>query len=69
MQAVNSLTAEHMFGVCVCVFSNGYNLFCKEQLTSMAGVSKNAYVSVWAQRWRDLTERQRDEYSARCKEV
>ncbi|XP_035527187.1 nucleolar transcription factor 1-B-like isoform X2 [Morone saxatilis] len=48
---------------------NGYNLFCKEQVSSMAGVKKNDYVSKWAQRWRDLTEKQRDEYSTRCKEL
>ncbi|XP_039991590.1 nucleolar transcription factor 1-A-like [Xiphias gladius] len=48
---------------------NGYNLFCKEQTASMAGISKKRYVSVWAQRWRDLTERQRNEYSIRCKKL
>nr|CBN81415.1 Ubtf protein [Dicentrarchus labrax] len=48
---------------------NGYNLFCKEQVSSMAGIKRNDYVSKWAQRWRDLTEKQRDEYSTRCKEV
>ncbi|XP_070707614.1 nucleolar transcription factor 1-A-like [Pempheris klunzingeri] len=48
---------------------NGYNLFCKEQVQSMAGVSKKNYVCVWAQRWRDLTERQRDEYSTRSKDL
>ncbi|XP_044035737.1 nucleolar transcription factor 1-like isoform X2 [Siniperca chuatsi] len=48
---------------------NGYNLFCKEQLGSMEGVSKNSYVSVWAQRWRKLTDRQRHEYSKRCREL
>ncbi|XP_070846727.1 nucleolar transcription factor 1-A-like [Chaetodon trifascialis] len=49
--------------------SNGYNLFCKEQLASMAGVSGNSYVSVWAQRWRDLTDRQRNEYNKRSREL
>ncbi|XP_034717060.1 nucleolar transcription factor 1-like [Etheostoma cragini] len=48
---------------------NGYNLFCKEQRASMTGFSGNTYVSVWAQRWRDLTPRQRDEYSNRCREL
>ncbi|XP_040922409.1 nucleolar transcription factor 1-like isoform X2 [Toxotes jaculatrix] len=48
---------------------NGYNLFCKEQVASMAGVSRKEYVSVWAQRWRNLTERQRNEYSVRCREL
>ncbi|KAA8581574.1 hypothetical protein FQN60_003155 [Etheostoma spectabile] len=48
---------------------NGYNLFCKEQRASMTGFSGNTYVSVWAQRWRDLSPRQRDEYSTRCREL
>ncbi|TDG98064.1 hypothetical protein EPR50_G00214090 [Perca flavescens] len=48
---------------------NGYNLFCKEQRASMTGFSGNTYVSVWAQRWRDLTARQREEYSTRCREL
>ncbi|KAI3364838.1 hypothetical protein L3Q82_001025 [Scortum barcoo] len=48
---------------------NGYHLFCKEQRASMVGVSKNSYVSIWAQRWRDLTERERNKYSTRCTEL
>lgn len=48
--------------------STGYNLFCKEQLNSMADVS-TSYVSAWAKRWRDLSENQRKEYSARCEEL
>ncbi|KAM9336663.1 upstream-binding factor 1-like protein 1 [Symphorus nematophorus] len=48
---------------------NGYNLFCKEQLQSMDGISKSAYVSVCGKRWRDLTEDQRDEYSTRCTDL
>lgn len=61
---------SHCVCVCVSVLSSGYQLFCKEQLSSMTGSgSKDCYVAVWAQRWRDLTERQRDEYSARCREV
>ncbi|XP_076616400.1 nucleolar transcription factor 1-A-like isoform X2 [Chaetodon auriga] len=49
--------------------TNGYNLFCKEQLPSMTGVSRNSFVSVWAQRWRDLTDRQRGEYNKQCREL
>ncbi|XP_049419540.1 upstream-binding factor 1-like protein 1 isoform X1 [Epinephelus fuscoguttatus] len=48
---------------------NGYNLFCKEQRASTTGFSGNNYVSMWAQRWRDLTEQQKDEYTTRCKEL
>ncbi|XP_022599008.1 nucleolar transcription factor 1-B-like [Seriola dumerili] len=33
----------------------------------MSGIAKKDYVSVWAKRWRDLTERQRGEYRVRCK--
>ncbi|XP_056222903.1 nucleolar transcription factor 1-A-like isoform X1 [Seriola aureovittata] len=46
---------------------NGYNIFCKEQIASMSGIAKKDYVSVWAKRWRDLTEKQREEYSVRCR--
>nr|XP_046232636.1 nucleolar transcription factor 1-like [Scatophagus argus]XP_046232637.1 nucleolar transcription factor 1-like [Scatophagus argus]XP_046232638.1 nucleolar transcription factor 1-like [Scatophagus argus]XP_046232639.1 nucleolar transcription factor 1-like [Scatophagus argus]XP_046232640.1 nucleolar transcription factor 1-like [Scatophagus argus]XP_046232641.1 nucleolar transcription factor 1-like [Scatophagus argus]XP_046232642.1 nucleolar transcription factor 1-like [Scatophagus argus] len=48
---------------------NGYNLFCKEQLTSMSGVSRNSFVTVWAKRWQNLTERQKHEYRQRSKEL
>lgn len=48
---------------------NGYNLFREEQLGSMAGVSVQGFSSVWAQRWRDLTDRQRHEYRTRCREL
>ncbi|XP_019965341.2 nucleolar transcription factor 1-like [Paralichthys olivaceus] len=48
---------------------NGYKIFCKEQMASMAGVSYRDYMKVWAQRWRDLTERQRKDYSEHCKEL
>ncbi|XP_026171524.1 nucleolar transcription factor 1-like isoform X2 [Mastacembelus armatus] len=46
---------------------NGYMLFCKEQRSSMAGVS--SYVSEWAQRWRDLTKTQRNEYNIHCRKL
>ncbi|XP_056222904.1 nucleolar transcription factor 1-like isoform X2 [Seriola aureovittata] len=46
---------------------NGYNIFCKEQIASMSGIATKDYVSVWAKRWRDLTEGQREEYSVRCR--
>nr|XP_020460730.1 nucleolar transcription factor 1-like isoform X2 [Monopterus albus] len=45
----------------------GYNLFCKEQLPSMAGDSSN--VRVWGQCWRELTEEQKHEYNIRCREL
>ncbi|XP_071318985.1 nucleolar transcription factor 1-like [Trachinotus anak] len=46
---------------------SGYNLFCKEQMASMEGISKRHYVSVWARRWRDLTDKERKEYCKRCR--
>ncbi|GAA6214246.1 nucleolar transcription factor 1-B-like [Lates japonicus] len=48
---------------------NGYNLFCKEQIASMAGISVKDYVIVWAQRWRDLTMREKNKYNTRCEEL
>ncbi|XP_060951169.1 nucleolar transcription factor 1-A-like [Limanda limanda] len=48
---------------------NGYKIFCKEQLESMAGVSHRDYMKVWAQRWRDLTKSQKREYSEDCSEM
>lgn len=53
----------------VCDFSTGYNLFCKEQVNHITGVSKKMYCIVLAKRWKELTENQRKEYSVRCKEV
>lgn len=50
-------------------FSTGYNLFCKEQVKHIEGVPKISYCIVLAQRWKALTENERKEYSARCKEV
>lgn len=35
----------------------------------MTDVSKDSYLKIWAQRWRDLTETQRNEYNARSREV
>lgn len=57
--------------VCVCVrlFRSGYTLFCKEQAKSMTGVALCSYKKVWATRWQGLTEVQKEEYRARCKEV
>ncbi|KAL3051465.1 hypothetical protein OYC64_001669 [Pagothenia borchgrevinki] len=46
---------------------NGYHIFCKEQ--NMTGLPNNAYTSVWAQRWRDLTDREREKYSFCCKQM
>ncbi|XP_070783567.1 nucleolar transcription factor 1-like [Enoplosus armatus] len=48
---------------------NGYSLFSKEQMSSMADISTKAYIRVWAQRWRDLTDTQREEYNIRCSEL
>ncbi|KAF3853598.1 hypothetical protein F7725_014286 [Dissostichus mawsoni] len=48
---------------------NGYNIFCKEQRTHMTGLPNNAYTSVWAQRWRNLTDREREKYSFRCRQM
>ncbi|XP_062269658.1 nucleolar transcription factor 1-like [Platichthys flesus] len=48
---------------------NGYKIFCKEQLESMAGVSNRDYMKVWSQRWRDLTKSQKKEYSEHCAEM
>ncbi|XP_029311616.1 nucleolar transcription factor 1-A-like [Cottoperca gobio] len=48
---------------------NGYNIFCKEQRSSMTGFAFNAYSSVWAVRWRNLTEEERKTYCTRCKEL
>ncbi|KAM8729259.1 nucleolar transcription factor 1-B-like isoform 2-T2 [Acanthopagrus schlegelii] len=42
---------------------NGYSIFCQEQLPSMAGISSSTYMSVWAERWKGLTKRERDAYS------
>lgn len=53
----------------VCDFSTGYNLFCKEQVNHITGVSKKMYCIVLAKRWKELTENQRKEYSVRCREV
>ncbi|XP_073345841.1 nucleolar transcription factor 1-like isoform X3 [Pagrus major] len=49
--------------------SNGYSLFCREQLPSMVGLSNRTYMSVWAQRWKGLTKREKDEYSIRHAEL
>ncbi|XP_071383807.1 nucleolar transcription factor 1-A-like isoform X2 [Centroberyx affinis] len=48
---------------------NGYNLFCKEQKSSMEGVSSKDYITVCAQRWRQLPEREKDKYKTRCREL
>ncbi|XP_069011696.1 nucleolar transcription factor 1-B-like [Embiotoca jacksoni] len=48
---------------------NGYNLFCKEQLKSMADISNTSYMSVWSQRWRELSEPQKAEYKTRYTEM
>nr|XP_020495014.1 nucleolar transcription factor 1-like [Labrus bergylta] len=48
---------------------NGYNLFCKEQAASIEGDTGKNNVTVWAQRWRDLTEKQRGDYRERCSEL
>lgn len=58
-----------LFSLYVYDFSTGYNLFCKEQVKHIKGVPKKSYCIVLAQRWKALTEHQRKEYSARCKEV
>ncbi|XP_063749480.1 nucleolar transcription factor 1-like isoform X2 [Eleginops maclovinus] len=49
--------------------TNGYNIFCKEQRMFMMGLPTNAYTTVWAQRWRDLTDTEREQYKLRCKEM
>ncbi|XP_034070512.1 nucleolar transcription factor 1-like isoform X3 [Gymnodraco acuticeps] len=46
---------------------NGYNIFCKEQ--PMTGLPNTAYTSVWAQRWSNLTDRERERYTFRCKQM
>ncbi|KAM3592680.1 uncharacterized protein V6R79_023426 [Siganus canaliculatus] len=46
--------------------ASGYALFCQEQFASMAESPKKGYVSVWAKRWRDLTDSRRQEYSNLC---
>ena len=48
---------------------NGYKIFCKEQMASMAGISHKDYMKVWAQRWRDLTKSQKKEYSDHCSQM
>lgn len=57
------------FPLYVCDFSTGYNLFCKEQVKLIKGVSKISYCTVLAQRWKELTVNQKKEYSARCQAV
>ncbi|XP_056901602.1 nucleolar transcription factor 1-like isoform X2 [Takifugu flavidus] len=47
----------------------GYNLFCKEQVNHITGVPKKMYCTVLAKRWKELTEKQRQEYSVRCREL
>ncbi|XP_030257138.1 nucleolar transcription factor 1-like isoform X2 [Sparus aurata] len=42
---------------------NGYSIFCQEQLPTMAGISSRTYMSVWAERWKGLTKREKDAYS------
>ncbi|KAM6964686.1 upstream-binding factor 1-like protein 1 [Tautogolabrus adspersus] len=46
---------------------NGYNLFCKDQAGSIECDTGKNNVTMWAQRWRDLTEKQRDDYRERCR--
>ncbi|XP_033963481.1 nucleolar transcription factor 1-B-like [Pseudochaenichthys georgianus] len=46
---------------------NGYNIFCKEQ--PMTGLPNTAYTSVWAQRWSNLTDGEREKYRFRCRQV
>ncbi|XP_035001607.1 putative upstream-binding factor 1-like protein 6 [Hippoglossus stenolepis] len=48
---------------------NGYKIFCKEQMASMAGVSHRDYMKVWAQRWGDLTKSQKKDYSEHCSQM
>ncbi|XP_034415323.1 nucleolar transcription factor 1-A-like isoform X4 [Cyclopterus lumpus] len=49
--------------------TNGYILFCKEQSTSGMKVEGCKPVNVWAQSWRDMTEKQKEMYNTRCKEL
>ncbi|XP_054455014.1 nucleolar transcription factor 1-A-like [Anoplopoma fimbria] len=48
---------------------SGYKLFCKEQPNSKRGSSGKSCVTVWAQSWRDMTEKHRDEYNTRSTEL
>ncbi|XP_056286325.1 nucleolar transcription factor 1-B-like isoform X1 [Pseudoliparis swirei] len=45
---------------------NGYTLFCKEQ--SASGTAYKG-VNVWAQSWRDMTEKRKDVYNTSCKRL
>ncbi|XP_077357896.1 nucleolar transcription factor 1-like [Festucalex cinctus] len=45
---------------------SGYCLFCKEQMASMKGIPSKGYMSVWAQRWREVSEEERSVFNTRC---
>ncbi|KAM9425541.1 upstream-binding factor 1-like protein 1 isoform 2-T2 [Pholidichthys leucotaenia] len=48
---------------------SGYNLFCKEMTNSMKHIPASKYLKVWSQHWRNLSQKQKDGYSSRCRQL
>uniref|UniRef100_A0AAQ5YPU8 HMG box domain-containing protein n=1 Tax=Amphiprion ocellaris TaxID=80972 RepID=A0AAQ5YPU8_AMPOC len=47
----------------------GYNMFCKEQLACMTGTSKRNEFNVCGQRWRKLSDTEKEKYRTNCTEL
>lgn len=47
---------------------NGYQLFCQEQSSKMDGIPKYKIPTVWAERWKMLSQEEKDDYSRRRSE-
>lgn len=48
---------------------NAYQLFCREQMPHMAGTPRAKITSVWSERWKMLSQEEKDEYTRRSNKM
>lgn len=54
---------------CVCLFRNGYSMFCAELMSNMKDVPSTERMVMCSQRWKLLKQGEKDAYQKRCEQV